>query len=34
MEVFFDRLALTITEEGLEGQHPLLKEGIYHFRKN
>ena len=34
MEVFFDRLTLTITEEGLEGRHPLLKEGIYHFRKN
>ena len=34
MEVFFDHLALRLNEEGLEGQHPLLKEGKYRFRKN
>ena len=34
MEVFFDHLVLTLNDEGLEGQHPLLKEGAYHFKKN
>lgn len=34
MEVFFDHLVLTLNDEGLEGQHPLLKEGSYHFKKN
>ena len=35
MEVFFDHFVLSLhEEEGLEGQHPLLKEGIYHFKKN
>lgn len=33
MEVFFDNLSLTLNEEGMEGQHPLLKEGVYHFTK-
>lgn len=34
MEVFFDNLQLRITDEGMEGQHPLLKEGVYQFKKN
>ena len=35
MEVFFNNLVLSLHgEEGLEGQHPLLKEGTYHFKKN
>ena len=34
MEIFFDQLTLTLNEEGMEGQHPLLKEGVYKFRKN
>jgi len=34
MEVFFYNLALTLNDEGMEGQHPLLKEGVYQFRKN
>ena len=35
MEVFFHNLVLSLHgEEGLEGQHPLLKEGTYHFKKN
>lgn len=34
MEVFFDHLQLAFNEDGLEGQHPLLKEGTYHFKKN
>jgi len=35
MDVSFDQLSLVLDEEGgLEGQHPLLKEGIYHFKKN
>ena len=35
MEVFFDHFVLSLHgEEGLEGQHPLLKEGTYHFKKN
>ena len=35
MEVFFDNLVLSLNgEEGLEGRHPLLKEGTYHFKKN
>jgi len=33
MEVFFDQLTLTLNDEGLEGRHPLLKEGIYHFTR-
>jgi hypothetical protein len=34
MEVFFHQLVLTLTEEGMEGTHPLLRDGIYKFRKN
>ncbi|MEP7164998.1 MAG: hypothetical protein ABI741_09890 [Ferruginibacter sp.] len=35
MEVFFDHFSLSLHgEEGLEGHHPLLKEGTYHFKKN
>ncbi len=34
MEVFFDQLTLTLNEEGVEGQHPLLKPGTYRFKKN
>ncbi len=35
MEVFFNNLVLSLhDEEGLKGQHPLLKEGKYHFKKN
>ncbi|CAN5764144.1 hypothetical protein BH11BAC4_BH11BAC4_12320 [soil metagenome] len=34
MEVFFDNLELTLTEDGMEGRHPLLKEGIYQFHRN
>ena len=33
MDVHFDRVTLTLDEEGLEGQHPLLKPGSYRFRK-
>jgi len=33
MQVFFDNLALAINSEGMEGQHPLLKQGVYHFKK-
>jgi len=34
MEVFFNQLNLTLTEDGMEGQHPLLREGIYKFEKH
>jgi len=34
MDVFFDGLVLQKEEEGLKGQHPLLKPGEYHFVKN
>ena len=34
MEVFFDHLVLQLNDTGMEGQHPLLKEGTYQFRKN
>jgi hypothetical protein len=34
MEVFFNNMALIVNKEGMQGQHPLLKEGIYHFKKN
>ena len=34
MEVFFNGLSLELDTEGLNGQHPLLKEGSYHFKKN
>ncbi len=33
MNVHFDRVTLTLDEEGLEGQHPLLKPGSYRFSK-
>ena len=33
MEVFFDHLVLTLNENGMEGRHPLLKEGVYRFEK-
>jgi len=34
MEVFFNNFSLSITPEGLEGQHPLLKPGTYLFEKH
>jgi hypothetical protein len=34
MELFFDNLVLDLDDKGLSGQHPLLKEGTYHFIKN
>ncbi len=34
MEVFFDNLQLKLTDGGMEGQHPLLKESTYQFKKN
>ena len=34
LDVIFNKLSFTLTEEGFEGQHPLLKKGIYHFEKN
>lgn len=34
MDVFFENLALTLEDKGFKGQHPLLKEGEYHFIKN
>lgn len=34
LDVVFDNLPLTINEKELTGQHPLLKEGVYHFIKN
>ena len=34
MEVFFEQLTLTLTGEGMQGQHPLLRQGMYQFRKN
>ena len=34
MEVFFDHLVLQLNDTGMEGRHPLLKEGTYQFRKN
>jgi len=33
MEVFFNQLTLTLNENSMEGQHPLLKEGVYRFEK-
>ena len=32
-EVFFNNLVLTLDSSGLSGQHPLLKEGTYHFER-
>jgi hypothetical protein len=34
LDVFFEDLSLTIDEHELSGQHPLLKQGIYHFMRN
>ncbi len=34
MDVFFEDLILSFTEEGFEGQHPLLRPGTYQFKKN
>ncbi len=34
LEVFFEDLSLTVEEKELKGQHPLLKQGTYHFIKN
>ncbi len=34
LDVVFENLALQVDEDGLSGQHPLLKEGVYHFEKN
>lgn len=34
MEVFFNNLSLSLGNKELSGQHPLLREGTYHFRKN
>ena len=34
MEVFFDHLSLSVENNELVGQHPLLKEGEYHFTKH
>lgn len=34
MHVIFDNVKLAITENGLSGQHPLLKPGNYQFRKH
>ena len=35
MDVFFEGLTLSINKENdLEGQHPLLRPGIYQFKKN
>ena len=34
MDVVFENLALKLEENGLSGQHPLLKPGTYHFEKN
>ena len=34
MDVFFKNLALKPEDNGLSGQHPLLKPGTYHFEKH
>jgi hypothetical protein len=34
MDVFFEGLIFSFTEDGFEGQHPLLKPGTCHFKKN
>ncbi len=34
MDVVFEDLTLTLDDEGLSGQHPLLREGTYHFIKH
>ncbi len=34
MEVFINQFSLTLLDDELEGSHPLLKEGNYHFKKN
>lgn len=34
LDVVFENLSLNIDDDGLSGQHPLLKEGVYHFKKN
>ena len=33
MDVDFEDLSFTLDNEGFSGQHPLLKEGVYHFQK-
>ena len=33
MDINFENVALRLTTDGLEGQHPLLKKGIYQFKK-
>ncbi len=34
LDVVFDNLSLALNEKELKGQHPLLREGVYHFEKN
>ena len=34
MDVYFESLVLTLDKTGFYGQHPLLKDGVYHFIKS